>query len=277
MKLTALIPAHNDDYTLGFCLRSIADHFDEIVVLDDCSSDHTADVALDAAARHRHVRLIRYEGAQQLGWVRARNRLLEATDSDHLFWLDADDVLCEYAAHRLREIAKGPRPLVRLELCEMWGDFDHTTQRLRHYDRCHVYWNRRLLKDVAWRGGSTAKYQLDGKLKPARSGGPLLFHVKGVKPDRRLVERQYVRKWLRAGAPGRLEDFAGLAEMDEDDIHRRAVNMLLRSRQDKLRRWVQGAPERPTALRHRPQRFEIVYRDGKPVDRVDHEEDRSDV
>ncbi len=277
MKLTALIPAHNDDYTLAFCLRSIADHFDEIVVLDDCSSDHTADVALDAASRHCHVRLIRYEGAQQLGWIRARNHLLEATDSDHLFWLDADDVLCEYAAHVLRAIAEGGAPLVRLQICEMWGDFDHTTQRLRHYDRCHVYWNRRLFKDAAWRGGSTAKFGSDDLVRPAQSPGPLLFHVKGVKPDRRLVERQYVRKWLRAGAPGRLEDFAGLSALGEEEIHRRALRMLLHSRQDKLRRWTQGAPERPAVLRHRPQRFEIIYRDDKPVDRVDHEEEPSDV
>lgn len=32
-QLTALIPAHNDDYTLSFCLASIVDHFDETIVL----------------------------------------------------------------------------------------------------------------------------------------------------------------------------------------------------------------------------------------------------
>ena len=49
MKLTALIPAHNDDYTLDLCLKAAADAFDEIFVLDDCSDDHTADVVLSHA------------------------------------------------------------------------------------------------------------------------------------------------------------------------------------------------------------------------------------
>ena len=94
MKLTALIPAYNDAYTLGLCLASIVEHFDEILVLDDASTDETPDVAADFARRHAHVRYVRHEG-RQLGWVEARNRLLALTDAAHLFWLDSDDVLCE--------------------------------------------------------------------------------------------------------------------------------------------------------------------------------------
>ncbi|MCK4284352.1 MAG: glycosyltransferase family 2 protein [Candidatus Brocadiae bacterium] len=269
-RLTALIPAHNDDYTLDFCLHSIVDHFDEIVVLDDCSTDHTPDICLDLARRHGHVRYLRHEGEQQLGWIEARNRLMAETDSDWLFFLDSDDVLCEYNARLLREIAEGKAPIVRLQLCELWGDFCHTTGRLRHYDRCHVFYNRGRLMNGVWGGGSAARLQHDAGMHPARGPGPLLFHIKGVKPDRRLVERGAMRAWMRAGRPGRLEDFAGLADMSEEEIHARAMNMLLHSKQDRIRLF-DGNPLPPKVILDAPTRFDMLYDEGAggPVDRAD--------
>ncbi len=266
-RTAALIPAHNDAYTLPLCLRSTVDHFAEVVVLDDASTDPTAEVAARFARRHRHVRLLRHEGERQLGWIAARNRLLSATRADRLFWLDADDVLCDGATGRLRRIAGGPHAVVRLQLCELWGDLRHTTGRLRHYDRCHVFVNRALDRNFFWRGGSAAR---PTAVRPAVNGhGPLLFHLKGVRPDRRLVERHFTRAWLRAGAPGRLEDFAGLADMTDAEIHERAMRILLRSRQDPLRPLPPEAPPLPAVLREAWPRFLMVYRDGEPVDRID--------
>ncbi len=248
-RLTALIPLHNDDYILGFCLASVVEAFDEVRVLDDASTDHTPEVALGFARRYAHVHYCRHEG-RQLGWIGARNALLAQTDSDWLFWLDSDDVLCERQGGLLREIAEGPHPVVRLRLCEMWGDFCHTTQRLRHYDRCHVFVDRRRMRNFAWRGGSAAEPGLSPAEGAAtsvlarQSPGPLLFHCKGVKPDRRLVERQVIRRWLSAGRPARtVAEFARLDEMPEREIHRRALDILLRSRQDRIRRGYTDAGE----------------------------------
>lgn len=281
MKLVALIPAHNDDYVLSFCLESIVEHFDEIIVLDDASTDASPDVVLDVAARHPHVRLVRHEG-RQLGWIEARNRLAALTDDPRLFWLDSDDVLCEYNAGLLREIAEGERPWVRLQLAEMWGDFDHTTQRLRHYDKCHVYVNRRLAGDMLWRGGSAAHPHAPRAIRTSNGPGPLFFHVKGVKPDWRLGERRCFRTWLRSG---REAERAGdlLEGKTEEDIHRMAVSMLLNSSQDKLKRtygeeadWPNDGrmpPRRPEVIERAVaagQRFEMVYACGVAIDRIDH-------
>ena len=270
-RLTALIPAHNEDYLLELCLRSIVDHFDEIIVFDDSSTDHTADVIFDAGLHHPHVRMVKHF-VSSIGWIEARNRLLQATDSDWLFWLDADDVLCEYNAHLLREIAEGKQPVVRLQLAELWGDFHHTTGRRRHYDRCHVFVNRRLAGGLAWGGGTTARVHGNGRggWRTRNGPGPLLFHCKGIKPDRRLVERQCVRGWMRAGRPGRLEDWAGLDEMAPEEVHRRALKMLFRSKQDKIKRCDERMPRLPRVLREAPDRFEIVYQGDTPVDRLDH-------
>lgn len=277
--LTALIPAHNDAYTLDLCLRSIVRHFDEIVVLDDCSTDATPDVVADARASHPHVRYLRHD-PPQLGWIEARNLLLAQTDADVLFWLDADDVLFERNAGMLREIAAGDHPVVRLQLAEFWGDFNHTTQRRRHYDRCHCFVNRRSMRDFTWRGGSAARPETS--VKAARSDGPLLAHLKGVKPDRRLVERQFFRDWLRQDRPTpTVEEFARLGERDPEWLRERACRMLFRSRQDKMQESYAGGkpylaewPARPQVLRRElgrhGHRFYVVYDDEQtPCDRLD--------
>ena len=290
MRLTALIPVYNDDYALGFCLASIVQHFDEIIVFDDASTDATPDVASLFASRHTNVRFQRHEGPQ-LGWVEARNRLAAMTDSEHVFWLDSDDVLCEYNAHLLQEIAERSAPIVRLRLTEMWGDFYHTTQRLNHVDRCHVYVNRRVVKDAVWKGSSGARLISGAHVAGTKGPGPLLFHIKGVKPDRRLVERQAVRGYLRRHKrPQSLSVHARLDELTDEEIHRRALKMLLTSRQDKLRSTYvfplpagegggegASAPRRPGVIEAAlPGRFEIVYEGGTamdrgtPIDRIDH-------
>jgi len=271
MHLTALIPAHNDAYTLRFCLESIAAHFDHILVLDDASTDETPDVALDMALRHKNIHWWRNPGPL-MGWVQARNQLLTlACDSPLLFWLDADDVLCEYNAHLLRRIAEGDALVVRLQLCEMWGDFNHTTQRLCHYDRCHVFVNRRAMRDFCWRGGSAARPET--VVKAECSPGPLFFHLKGVKPDERIVERSLMRQWLRGKLTRPPAEI--VAEMPPDDIHQRAIKTLLTSQQDRLKPTylsaiAQGAPRRPEVIENAlPGRFQMVYKNGQPFDRAE--------
>ena len=271
-RLTALIPAHNDDYILSFALAAAAPHFD-VLVLDDASTDATAQVVSDAfRERWPNVRAVpsltphASPLAPQLGWIEARNRLLNATDSDWLFFLDSDDVLAEYNAPMLREIAEaseeGGPAVVRLQLTELWGDFAHTTGRLRHYDPCHVFVNRSKVCELKWTGGTAAKLSCltaDGWRPTAgRSSGPLLFHCKGVKPDRRLVERQFVRKWLGAGRPGRLEDWPRLRNLPADEVHLMAMRMLFASKGDPCRPYPADGPPLPAVLREARPRFEVT-------------------
>ena len=284
MKLTALIPVYNEDYALRYCLASIVDHFDEIIVFDDASTDYTADVVAWFTTRYPHVSY-RLNRGRQLGWIEARNRLAALTESSHLFWLDSDDVLCEYNAHMLRWVAEGPKPVVRLQLCEMWGDFYHTTQRLRHYDRCHTYVNRRVFRDMTWTGGTCARVECATAGSSSRAvvavngPGPLLFHIKGVKPDRRLAERVLMRGYLGDKAKHKsVAAFGRLDELSQEQIHDMALRHLLRIRQDKLRPTYHEspvdpkAPRRPEVIeRDLPGRFAILYKDGVPIDRVDHE------
>jgi glycosyltransferase involved in cell wall biosynthesis len=99
--IAVIVPAHNARATLGRTLAALdrlegaGDH--EVIVVDDASSDATADVA------ERHgARLVRL--GSQRGPAEARNAGVAATDADLLAFTDAD---CEPSPGWLRELRAG--------------------------------------------------------------------------------------------------------------------------------------------------------------------------
>lgn len=90
--VAVVIPCHNYGQYLGECLESVLAQTyppDEIVVVDDASTDDSAAVAERYAGRG--VRLIRFETNQ--GVAAARNAGIDATTAAYLVCLDADDLL----------------------------------------------------------------------------------------------------------------------------------------------------------------------------------------
>jgi len=272
-RLTAMIPAHNDAYTLWFCLEAAAPWFDLIFVCDDASIDETPDVIADARARHKHIKAVRFD--EPMGRIDVRDCMCQDVEMDWLFWIDADDVLMPGAGPRLREIAERGAT-TNLGLVELWGDWFHTTQRVRAYDRCHLFVDRGKHHGFHWRMERSGWDKPAGVGPTRGSGQPLFWHLKGVKPDWRLVERSACTRWQKAGCPGRCDEYAKLAKRAPRDLHAIALNKLLHSRQDHIRRLPVSVAERIDELRACPwetgiRRFEMVYRNGRPVDRLDHE------
>jgi biofilm PGA synthesis N-glycosyltransferase PgaC len=87
--VTVLIPAHNEEAWIGETLRSIRTQTllpDEVIVVDDCSSDRTAEIAAHHGATVLRTPANRLKaGAQNYG--------LEHIRSDMVVTLDADTVL----------------------------------------------------------------------------------------------------------------------------------------------------------------------------------------
>ncbi|WP_137845665.1 glycosyltransferase [Microbacterium sp. 2FI] len=97
--VTIVVPVFNDEQViasaLDSCLRQTLTEI-EVVVIDDGSSDGTAEVVEAYVARDARVRLIR-QGRNASAYQARRAGILDAR-ADHLLFLDGDDELSESAA-----------------------------------------------------------------------------------------------------------------------------------------------------------------------------------
>ncbi|MGD0939356.1 MAG: glycosyltransferase family A protein [Terracidiphilus sp.] len=89
MRISVIIPAYNAERYIAEAIESClsqtyAPH--EIIVVDDRSSDRTAEIAESFAPRVRVIRL-----AENVGVATARNQGIQASTGDWLAFLDADD------------------------------------------------------------------------------------------------------------------------------------------------------------------------------------------
>lgn len=107
MTISIAIPAYNEEASIGTCLEHIlryaTEDVCEILVIDNASTDKTADIA----ARFPRVRVVR---EPQKGLVFARQRALTEAKGDLLAFFDADTRLQPRWFDVLhREFAKNPK------------------------------------------------------------------------------------------------------------------------------------------------------------------------
>ncbi|MBD3316453.1 MAG: glycosyltransferase [Chitinivibrionales bacterium] len=87
----------NEEANLPAALESVDDIFDEIVICDTGSTDRTPEIA-----RRYAVRLIHEPWCDNFSVP--RNRAIDESTSDWIFWMDADDRLEPESAQRLRRL-----------------------------------------------------------------------------------------------------------------------------------------------------------------------------
>jgi len=102
MRIAAVIPAFNEEVAIGSVALLTGEHVDEVIVVDDGSSDRTAHVAEMAGAR-----VIRHH--KNMGKGAALKTGFEAADADVVVTLDAD------GQHNPAEIPKLVEPILRGE------------------------------------------------------------------------------------------------------------------------------------------------------------------
>lgn len=87
MDVTLIIPAHNEEGYIGACLDSFERYgrgfFKEVIVVDNASTDKTAEIARSRPG----VRVVR---TSEKGLTHARQAGLEAASSEYLAFIDAD-------------------------------------------------------------------------------------------------------------------------------------------------------------------------------------------
>jgi glycosyltransferase involved in cell wall biosynthesis len=132
IELTVIVPARNEEDCLGVCLRSLVDQSEEIfklgkdwelVVVDDHSTDRTAEIAGEVARRVAGVVLLR-AGKLEKGWTGKANAIWTAAKKARGRWLlftDADTIhepgdlrraIHEATRHKVGMLSYSPRQIV---------------------------------------------------------------------------------------------------------------------------------------------------------------------
>jgi glycosyltransferase involved in cell wall biosynthesis len=108
-SVSVVIPAYNAERTLGSVIRGLQEQQpspDEIIVVDDGSTDSTAAIAADLGAR-----VIESDGARFAGG--ARNRGWEAATGDTVVFLDSDAIPCaDWGAGLARALREYPGSII---------------------------------------------------------------------------------------------------------------------------------------------------------------------
>lgn len=81
MKLSAVIITKNEETNIKDCINSLG-FADEIIVIDNYSTDHTADVAIKLKAKVFKIQGIDFSKLRNLGKVKAKGKWLFYLDSD---------------------------------------------------------------------------------------------------------------------------------------------------------------------------------------------------
>ncbi len=104
MKISAVIPAYNAEDTIARALRSVVNQthpVDEIIVVDDGSTDRTAEIVQE---QFPQVICIRQENA---GVSATRNRGAEAASGEWIAFLDSDDEWLPEKIERQKAVIEG--------------------------------------------------------------------------------------------------------------------------------------------------------------------------
>ncbi|MBQ7198007.1 MAG: glycosyltransferase family 2 protein [Selenomonadaceae bacterium] len=98
-KVSVLILARNEEKFIGACLDSVKDFADEIIVIDDCSTDTTAEIC------KRHGAKV-FQRALNGDWGAQQTFAVNQATCDWIFIIDADERVTPELAEEIKKILR---------------------------------------------------------------------------------------------------------------------------------------------------------------------------
>src|ERR1700692_3850556 len=98
-SITVIIPCLNEEQGIRRVLESMPDFVDEVIVVDNNSTDRTHAVATALGAKVIHERLRGYGRSYKRGFAEAPGDLIVTLDGDHSYPVDAISYLLEAFLH----------------------------------------------------------------------------------------------------------------------------------------------------------------------------------
>ncbi len=98
-RITVVIPCLNEEEGIVQVLSRMPSFVDEIIVVDNDSTDQTAEMARRLGARVIHERIRGYGRAYKSGLIQAQGDIIVTLDGDHSYPVDAISYLLEVFFH----------------------------------------------------------------------------------------------------------------------------------------------------------------------------------
>jgi glycosyltransferase involved in cell wall biosynthesis len=99
LSITVIIPCLNEEQGIETVLRAMPDFVDEVVVVDNNSTDRTSEVAASLGAKVVREEVRGYGRAYKRGFTCATSDLIVTLDGDHSYPVDALSYLIEAFLH----------------------------------------------------------------------------------------------------------------------------------------------------------------------------------
>lgn len=210
INATACIPSMGDDYALFLSLGEILPHFKRVVIIYhpfDSGNFEIPDLTLNVLEYYcilfpQNLFVI---PATEYNWVQPRQDCLEQFRDEHMFFLDADDVVVN--PKTFQKVIKSGYPRVFMKLKVLVGDLFHVHKKGQQWDKCHTYLNTKKCPNAFWRPiegtKSFSKFWKGSAFldkcaeKHRHSGGVSVFHLQGVKSDYRMCMRFRFNNYLK--------------------------------------------------------------------------------
>jgi len=98
-SITAIIPCLNEEQGIERVLRAMPEFVDEVIVVDNNSTDRTSDVAASLGAKVIREEVRGYGRAYKRGFASATSDIIITLDGDHSYPVDALSYLIEALLH----------------------------------------------------------------------------------------------------------------------------------------------------------------------------------
>jgi len=98
-RITVVIPCLNEEEGIVQVLSRMPPFVDEVIVVDNDSTDRTAELARSLGARVLHEKIRGYGRAYKTGLMQARGDIVVTLDGDHSYPVDAISYLIEVFLH----------------------------------------------------------------------------------------------------------------------------------------------------------------------------------
>jgi len=173
LKVSVIIPVYNVEKYLGECLDSILGQTlkdIEVLCVDDGSTDNSARILADYAAKDSRVKVLHQDGA---GAGVARNNGLAAATGEHLYFCDADDWIDSVTLAEMHRMAEA-------------ANADIVSSGIRYFDDQTRHETR------VWKCGGALR-NLPQPISPT-AVGPDLFQTLRVQTGGKLYRHSFVKR-----------------------------------------------------------------------------------